>query len=241
MPTRSFSPKFVRASISFKYGDNVYELGEHLINERGVPGFSWTTFNPMACVGDKVRATIEVLTKDPFKLECDATLACEQTEFAAQLGLVFILAPHETQRIESAIAQEGILPDYVRKFPRISYAAWIPMLPSRTIVQFTINESDVWAVCDIDNLSPLGFQVTTEDQRVAPLAPGELLGVFIQPRGPNFDAIYFDGRIKRIVHGTDPVSGNPRWHFGLNIEAMNDAHRTAFTELLRMIVGKLRQ
>ncbi|MEW6055286.1 MAG: PilZ domain-containing protein [Bdellovibrionota bacterium] len=241
MSITSFSPRFIKAKISFNIGNKVFPVGEHLINATGVPGFKWTQFDPKETIGRRIKVAVQVIATPIFEFNCDAILTCESTEGGTALGLFFVLGEVETQQLNDAIAREGVLPDYVRKFPRIPFTESIPIMPSRTIMNFFSGTEEVSVACDLDNLSPSGFQVLTEDQRIKVLTPGELVRAQIQPRGNFPSSIEAISAVKRVIHGIDAKTGNQRWQLGLSIMTISNEQKILFTELLRQVVNQMRR
>lgn len=241
MPETNFSPRFVKARVSFNYGANSYQAGEHLINSLGIPGFAWGAFDPSGHVGARVLCTLEVLTKTPWTFQCDALITCELSATSTNtMGFQLLIAGADRTRLEASIGAEGLLPTYVRKFPRIHYMAHVPVFPSRAIVHFYHNHEDVAVCCDVDNLSPRGFQLCTDDSRAIALLPDGLVRMHLQPRGPWPIAIQFNAQIKRLIYSVDPLTNNACRYLGLAITTLTPESKTQFTDLLRQIVHQAR-
>jgi hypothetical protein len=249
MAAPSFSPKFVKARLAFTIDGHLVDAGEHLLNSTGVPGFRWKSFqskdvapqiNPLEWVGRKTSVYAKTISSEPFQFNCDAMFTCEQTEKELTVGLVFLLKELETTTLDSIITQEGVLPDYVRKFPRIHYVPWVPVFPSRALVGFYYDQEDITVSCDIENMSPSGLSLYSEDPRLRFLTPAEMTRVQIQPRGSFEKVIPLNAEIKRITHTIDPETHNPRKVLGLSITTISYDHKLEFTDLLRQIVTRMK-
>lgn len=240
MAIPSFSPKFVNALVHFEVDGTMHEAGEHLLNAAGVPGFEWPGVDPMSLVGKPSRVRAKVQSTERYEFECDALFTCEQSETKFAIGLAFIPSPVVATTLSTIVGREGILPDYVRKFPRIHFNPKAGVMPSRAIMRFFCDKKDVLAVTDVDNISPTGFQVVTEDRRVITIVPGDAARLIVMPRGDFPTAILFAGNVKRIIHTIDPESKNGRWYFGLGISPASPEMRSAFTDLMRLIVLQLK-
>ncbi|MBI3555493.1 MAG: hypothetical protein HY074_04440 [Deltaproteobacteria bacterium] len=243
MATNSFSPRFIKARIGFTYEGRQYTAGEFLINSRGVPGFAWSAFDPMENLGKRVQVMAHVLSSTPWDFQCIALISCEQSGVGAgtSLGFDFLIAGDDQIKLDAAIEVEGVLPDFVRKYPRIHYNPAVPVFPSHAIVRFFYNKEDIAVSCDLDNLSPTGVQVVTEDNRTGSLLPNETVRLQIQPRGPWLRQIQVNAQVKRVIHGIDPMTGNTRRYFGLGIAAFSAEAKVNFTDLLRQIISQAKR
>lgn len=240
MSNPNFSPRFIKARVTFRLDDTSYDLGENLINATGVPGAAWDKFDPIESMGKKVQATLHVQSTEPFTINCPGTLTCEQTEAAASLGISLNLSDSDENALASAIEKDGILPDYIRAFPRIPYARKIGAMPAYAILRFRLGNEEVLTVAELNNVSPSGFQIMTEDHRANALLPGENLRLVLVPRGETFNPITLSGKIRRVTHSADPVSGNMRLFFGVSIGSLTDFDRSGFTVMLRRVVSSLK-
>ena len=235
-----FSPKFVKAKVSIRLGEETVVLGEHLVNADGVPPFAWTQFDPMEMVGTKTTATVQSLTTPPIEFTCEAYLTAERTTKETNLAVIFELTPSQRKPIDESIAVAGTLPEFARKSPRIPFTEQIKIMPSHGIVRFFHKQEDVSIACDIDDFSPSGFQFRTEDQRAAGLVPGTTVRVQLQPRGDYRHAISANAAVQRIIYKINSRTSNPEWHFGMSVTTMSAEHKMHFTELLRMIVTQMK-
>jgi hypothetical protein len=236
----SFSPKFVKAKVSFRHENKWIEAGEHLINTSGVPGFAWNEFNPMHVIGNRTKVHVELKSKMPYEFDCFALFTCEETEKALSLGLSFILPAETLSMLNTIIAAEGVLPDFVRKFPRVPYNPKITMMPSRAIVRFKDGDKTHTTVCDIENLSPTGFQMYTEDRRVLHVSPGHAIEVELIPRGDFLESVKLPVVVRRVIHTIDQDTSNNRWYFGVSIGNMTAEAKSVFTDVLRLIIAQMR-
>ncbi len=239
MGNSNFSPKFVKARVVFNLDEQQYDFGEHLINSSGVEAAPWDKFSPTTHIGKKITAHVKVLNTKPFKFVCPGSLTCETTERNAFLGIQLLLPDTHLSALNQAIEKEGILPEYARKFPRIPYTERIGLMPQSAIVKYKLSEEPVLSTFKLDNLSPTGLQVSTEDSRADVLIPGEIVQLVLMPRGSNVIPVSLNVVIKRVIKSVDPISGNSRTQLGMNIQSITEDQRTLFTGLLRSIVEKL--
>lgn len=240
MSIPNFSPKFIKARISFTYESVTHDIGDQLINKAGVPGIKWDKFDATTTVGKPVVVAMDILSSVPFKLNCKGTLNCEQTETTATLGITLNLAPEHIKQLDEAIEREGILPEYIRKFPRIPFTRKISVMPEHALIRYNLGKEEIVSVATIENLSPTGFQMVTEDPRSNCLIPSETVKVIFAPRGNTFNPIMLAGTIRRLIRSHDPVSNNARMAFGMSIAQISDDQRTSFTSLLRNVVEELK-
>lgn len=232
----NFSPRFIRAKASFKFNNDNFDVGEQLINVMGVPAFKWDKFEPIEVIGKKCEVTVTILSKNSFSFQCSAFFTCEETQNGRDLGLAFLTSPEDEKKLEAVIGAEGILPDFVRKFPRIVFSEQCGIMPSRAILRQQIGNELVEISSDLIDISPSGIQVSTEDMRTSLVGPGEVYRVALQPRG-NFAApVFLTGEVKRITHQISPISGNAQRNLSMRISNMQPDQKKLFTDLLRQIV-----
>ncbi|MBI3544650.1 MAG: PilZ domain-containing protein [Deltaproteobacteria bacterium] len=239
----SFSPRFVRAQVSFKYAGSNYRAGEHLINASGLPGFKWKEFSPMEHLGKRVQVAVQVHTASPWEFHCDALITCERSAGSTDscLGLTFLLSDADRARLNADVFKEGLLPDYVRKFPRIHFLPEVTVFPSRALVRFFYSGEDVAVSCDVENISPTGFLVYTDDARTEALLADETVRVQLQPRGQWLRQINVNAQVKRVTHTVEPTTGIVRRYFGLAFTTMSAEAKINFTDLLKQIVLQVKK
>ena len=146
----------------------------------------------------------------------------------------------DSKALLMATEKEGILPDFVRKFPRIPFLKRVNVMPSNALIRFMMAEEEITAVADVENISPTGFQVSTEDPRANCLLPAESLKIYFMPRGETYNIVNINGIIRRVTRSFDPVSGVGRISFGMSVGNITDDQRASFTHLLRKIVEQLK-
>lgn len=244
MAKPSFSPKFLRAGVKFELDGHLYNAGDQLINLSGVPGFEWTEFDPMQKIGVHVRVIAELYSIDANKkytVECNGRLVCEQTARQSQLAIHVRMSPEDREYVEKTIADEGALPEYVRKFPRIGFNERIQAMPTLSILRFKKTGRELMTACEIENLSPTGFQIATEDQRVEELKTGDAVVVEILPRGDFDKAVLCNCEIRRLVRSIDMDTENRRWAFGMAVIGMDENSKQSFSEMLRSMVVQLQK
>lgn len=236
MATTSFSPRFIRANIIFKYEGTPYTAGQHLINSYGVPGFNWSLFDPMKTVGARVDVTIQIPAPEAWDFKCEAVLSCEQTGTSTLLGMNFLINDSDKARLDSIVSAVGQLPEFSRKFPRIGFDPTIPIFPSRAILRFYFGKEDSAIACDIENISPSGLQVATDDPRAAAIFPDTTVRINLQPRGSFVRPVQLNASVKRIVLSTEPATGNLVRHFGMAITSISNDTKFVFADWLKQII-----
>lgn len=241
MAIQNFSPKFIKAKVVFQFKEKTYDFGEHLINASGVPGAAWTHFDPVPVVGEKVQIFMTIEASQPFKISCNGTLNYEQTERGTMLGLTPIFTSAQTiQALDAAITKEGVLPDYIRKYPRIPFNRKIPVMPEIMLIKYMMGPEEVTSAGVLDNLSPTGYQILTEDPRAHCILPGESVRTIFMPRGDLFQPVTLGGVVRRITKGRDPVSGNMRMFLGMSIGNISEEQKHMFTGMLRKVVEAMK-
>ena len=240
MSISNFSPRFIKSKVMFQLDGVTHDFGEHLINLSGVPGIEWPKFDPTAQVGKKVTVALQILCAAPFRITCVGTLTNEQTERGIMMGIALSLSDMDSKALLMTTEKEGVLPDYVRKFPRIPFMKRVNVMPSNALIRFAMAEEEITAVSDVENISPTGFQIGTEDPRANCLLPGENLKVYFMPRGESYNIVNINGVIRRVTRAVDPVSGVSRISFGMSVGNISDDQRASFTHLLRKIVEQLK-
>lgn len=177
---------------------------------------------------------------NPFKFSCTGTLTLENTEKDKFMGIALLLNANDTRQVDEVITQEGMLPEYVRKYPRIPYIHRVGMMPFNVLTEFLIGKERNTCVFHLDNISPSGFQVYTEDPRVACLQPGHSVFVSFMPRGDGFIPVQLPATIRRMIQSKDPVSENMRYYFGMSMGTVTVEQRLNYSALLRRIVEELK-
>ena len=236
----NFSPRFVKGKVRFVYENETFDVGEHLLNLNGIPGFKWTRFEPMDVVGKACRASVSLSSSTPFEFSCDATMTCEEVTGRTDLGIAFNITQADGMKLGEIITKEGVLPEYARKFPRIIFLENVGVMPSRAILKQSIGSENTEVVGDIVDMSPTGIQISTEDMRCAVTIPGEVWDVILQPRGGFASPVVFRGEVKRIIHSVDPKSYNAKRYFSMAITQITNEHKTMFTDLLRQVVTRIK-
>ncbi len=241
MSLPNFSPKFIKAKIKFQLDDRTYDVGEQLINTDGVPAFKWEQFEPMDKIGKKCFVFGDIVAENlKYQFSCDALMTCEETAIRRDLGLNFLMEPQDAKNLSEIVAKNGILPDYIRKFPRIVFLEQVGNMPARAILRQKLSDQTVDVVADVTDLSPTGFQVANEDVRCSLVIPSEKWDIIFQPRGDFATPITLSAEVKRIRHAMNPISGNMRRYFSMQIVAIGNQDKLLFAELLRKVVTRFK-
>lgn len=240
MKTGNLSARYVPAKISFEAAGKTFEAGEHLMNAAGVMSFDWTQFDPMQTVARTVKVKAQLKNAASTAFDCAGYLTCEQTEKSKQLGLGLLLTDAQSKALNAVVDKEGVLPSFARKFPRIPFMPAVGIMPERAILYQLRGQQSHSICCDLDNISPTGLQIKSEDFRFGTLVPGATTVIELMPRGNNPNLISFEGIIRRIVRAYNTQSKNLTYSLGLNISSMDEENKTIFASLLREIVNQLK-
>ena len=236
----SFSPKFLKANVSFDLQGNTFGAGTQLISSNEILAFKWGGFDPQQMAGSPVRIKLQTHSKIPYSVECNGFIACEKTESAKDLGFSFQLDQSESQVLAAMLDAEGIQPDFVRKFPRILFSKQYGCMPSRALLHQATAQGEIHLSTDIENLSPTGISLYTEDYRAANFNPGEPFKVDLLPRGDFKNIISFEVVLKRHTHSISVESLNHFWKLGLGISLISNVQQTAFALLLKQIIQTIK-
>lgn len=239
MASIPLAPRCIRANVKFEADLETFEVENTLINKNGMPGIPWSRFKPREWVGRRTNITIHVLCATPYEIECQGFFTCEETETSCFIGLQFLLETEDLKKIEETIRTEGTLPHYVRKYPRIPFQESLRIMPARAVMILSSATKLTLISWDIDNLSPTGLQISTEDKRALQFVAGVPIFIRIMPRGNFLDEIELQCMVKRIVYNVSPRTGNIKFLLGLHILSVPIQHKEAFVSMLRMIVSEI--
>lgn len=240
----SFSPRFCRANIIIRFQGETYKVGQHLINSTGLPGLPWPEFDPLINMGKRVEVGVQIVMAGTpvWQFKCVGTIACEITSQGAHLmGINFILDDETRTKLEKYVAEQALLPDYVRKMPRIHYMRHVPVFPRNAIIRYYSSSTDFSFVSEVENISPNGLRVFTEDYRSAEILPSGIVTVALQPRGPFGLEVKFQATVRGLALCVDHETNNAIRYLGLSINTLSDEAKVAYTDLLRQVVLQAKQ
>ena len=235
-------PLYIKSNLTFSILDGKIPKEFNFINQPvspfGIAGLRWAHFDPIDHVGDEVKATVQVISSDPFTFSTDALLTAEATTDATYLGIKFYMNPSDQERLSAAIKKEGFYPtSYIRKYPRIPAIDTIYSMPVRAIVKTT----ETMIVFDIANISPNGILLQTENPTAVTLMPGSRITVQIEPRGDILQSFRFEGMICRIIMDKNPRTKNINRFLGIRLTKMEDAEKAIFQSVLKAVIANLQQ
>ncbi|MCC7440369.1 MAG: PilZ domain-containing protein [Bdellovibrionales bacterium] len=240
------SPVFVRADLAFGLDDHELDFPNEKISVYGITGLRWHPLSPAQHFGKEVSLSITTLTPDPVSLLVRAQLMRETSLQSQHLGLRLLLEPAEKAQLQDQVARFGFYPtEYVRKYPRIPAREAIQTFPLHVIGRpfdpdDTITDPGP-IVFNVENLSPNGILISTQNQLALSLGPGQRLDMILDPRGWFPVQVAVLGRICRILDEIDPESGNLHRHVGVKFVEVDEANRTAFLDLLRDILQRFKR
>jgi hypothetical protein len=158
----------------------------------------------------------------------------------------FRLHNKQTSHLETLIKNFGTPPQkHSRQFPRIPSSKLIQTFPLRALAEIEttgLNRKDLRysMICDVENISPTGILVSTENQNALTLQPGNTLFLTLDPRGWFPFQIAVKVQVCRIIDDFNLDNGNVFRHLGLKFIHFEEADRKAFMRLLKDILNQLK-
>jgi hypothetical protein len=235
----TIAPVFVKGQISLESEKYNLEFIKKNISEFGVMGLPWGPMNAQEHFGKLVGVTLKIFTQEPTTINAKAHLIRECTVYSDHMGLRLRLGDAERSALRSQIKRYGYFPtEYIRKYPRMPSLASIQTFPLHTMA-YTEENPEQPMIFNIGNLSPNGILLSSESQLVMKMKPGDRLNVIMDPRGWFPVQVRFQGMICRI---TDDLteSGNVMRHLGVRMTKISTTDRTAFLDLLKDILSKMK-
>lgn len=245
------NPQFVKGRLTVKVDSHVLTFENQNISTFGVSSLPWGPLSSDGHFGRVVEVEAVVPSMEtasstyPFKTR--ATIQREKTVRAEHMCLKFHLNSEQRARITELVEQWGHYPtEYVRKYPRIPSSQMIQTFPLRALGRAV--EEDGYEdptitpiVFDIENISPNGLLLQTENQLALTFNPGDRLDIILEPRGRFHVQITIQGMICRILDEKSETSGNLVRHFGIKFTRVDEANRATFLELLKDILERMKK
>ena len=237
MNTTPLAPStFIKANFTINIDGKDYSFLNLPVSSYGISGIRWNLFNPLDFVGKQVKVTLDVLSRNRFRLTCDGFLSAEVGLDSLFLGVKFSLSNEDKTKLNAAIDSEGFCPtNYIRKFPRIPASENIKAMPLRAIIQ---RENDL-VVFDIANLSPSGFLLSSENPKVSEFLPNTRFYAQIEPRGDSVEPFGFEGIVLRILVEKNLKTGNLIRLLGVKILSLSEIEKNRFLEILKLILKEI--
>lgn len=217
------------------------------ISLSGTAGLPWALphdFNP---IGKTVQVHVAVTTGDGFSFHTPAKVIREYTPYASHLGLRFQLPSNISERLATHIQREGFFPtEYIRKYPRIPSFPMIQTFPLRALAFHASTPHEPGKPSlpfsfDVENLSPNGVLMVTENQAALAINPGDKMTIVLEPRGWFPMPIQLEGQVCRITDEINEKSGNLSRHLGIKFTRLDELNRSAFVDLLKDILERFKK
>jgi hypothetical protein len=245
-------PVFIKGHLAFKIDRRELEFIHQNISVFGVAGLPWGQLDPRDHFGRETSVSIRITQPEALAIQGRARIMRESTAVGEHMGLRFELEPDARAKLSALIAKHGFYPtEYLRKYPRIPASSAIQTFPLRAVVYggddgALAERSAVFAksadplVFDVANLSPNGVLLHTENQSALLIQPGDRLRVLLEPRGWFPMPIRAQGMVCRVSDEMGSSSGNLIRYLGVKFTQLDDVNRTAFMDLLKDILGKIK-
>jgi hypothetical protein len=256
------NPTFIKADLSFDPPDAPpeNELGIssspiiHLrqnISVFGCMGLPWGELNPQSHFGRRVNLQVRSVEPGNLFFSTPGHLIREATVSSERMGIRFDLSSAQRERLAEQIRNHGFNPpEGMRKYPRIPSSARIASFPLR-VLGVTLPESHapdpapaphlgVPMVYEVLNLSPQGILLSSENRLAQQIGPGTHLAITFEPRGPSNHGVRVQGQVCRVTDTIESASDNVSRMLGMKFTYVDPVNRTAFLDLLRDILERIR-
>lgn len=240
-------PIFVKGELSFELDGGHYAFPSLNLSAFGVTGLDAPTLNPKEHFGRVVQAHVRVLTPELFTFQTTAHLIREFTDVSERVGIRFELDSEIKNTLIELIEKHGFLPtEYIRKYPRIPSTGAIQTFPLRAQVMPLAKGShkglyEFPIIFDVENLSPNGVLLRTENQMALSVLPKDHLDIVLEPRGWFPMQVRVVGVVCRVYDEVHAGNLNLSRYLGVKFSQMDDINRAAFLDLLRDILGRLKE
>jgi hypothetical protein len=237
-------PVFIKGHLTFNIEKRDLEFIHQNISVFGVAGLPWGPLNPRDHFGKDVTVSVRITSPEPLSILTRARIMRESTTVGEHMGLKFNLEKEAHAKLSALIGRHGHYPtEYLRKYPRIPANAVIQTFPLRAVA-FADPECATPIpdplVFDVGNLSPNGILLYTENQSALVLQPGDKIRILLEPRGWFPMSIRVQGLVCRVTDETNFASGNLTRYLGIKFTKVDDVNRTAFLDLLKDILTKIK-
>lgn len=246
-------PVFVKGHLTFSVDGQDFEFIHRNLSVFGVAGLPWGPLNSRDHFGREVTVSLRVTSPEPLQLLTKARIMRESTTVGEHMGLKFYFDKGQEDarsKLQSLIDRHGFYPtEYLRKYPRIPANAAIQTFPLRALAFVAPPGSEgmpdaarqaVPLILDIANLSPNGILLHTENQSALVIQPGDRLDITLDPRGWFPMPIRVQGLVCRVTDELNPTTGNLLRYLGIKFARVDDVNRTAFLDLLKDILDRMK-
>jgi len=243
------NPIYIKGHLSFTFENQNIEFIHQSLSVYGVAGLPWNQLDPNKHFGQRVHVSVKIPGAEPLSFQAPARITREYSLSQRKMGLAFDLSQQQREQLGAMIKKAGFFPtDHIRKYPRIPSTEMIRTFPLRSIViptrRAATGETVTLAqpmVFDVENLSPNGLLLKTENSAAGELMPGDRLSITLEPRGWFPTPIVAEGALCRILDEIHPRTGNTVRRIGIKITQINELNRQAFLDLMRDILSSLKK
>jgi hypothetical protein len=241
-----YMPVIIKADLQFTIDDVTLDFEQHNISAYGAYGLEWSNPPPNKCLGKKVTVTINILSPEVVSFSAPALIMREKSSQKETMALKFDLKPSDRDQLNALIEKGGFYPtEYVRKYPRIPASQDVKTFPLKAIATVQQdegpNDEPVSLIMDVENLSPGGIMLKSENHNAFAIQPGERFHIMLEARGDFHSQIHVMGLICRVIDEQEPKTGNLSRYFGIKFTHMDDQNRSAFLELLKGILTDIKK
>ncbi|MGZ3687538.1 MAG: PilZ domain-containing protein [Bdellovibrionota bacterium] len=237
-------PVFVKGHLKFALGDAKLQFNNQEISVFGVTGLPWGAVNPKENFGKLVEATVTLPGSEKMEFRTKAYVMRESSAHAQHMGIKFHMDAAQQAELSHFIAKHGHYPtEYIRKYPRIPSSSAIQTFPLKVFVSrrgTRLPGAEAPIVLDVQNLSPNGILLSTENQIALAIEPGDRLDLILDPRGWFPIQIRVEGLACRVVDEMNAANGNVVRYLGIKFTRVDEVNRTAFLDLLKDILEAIK-
>jgi len=238
---------FIKGDILFKLEQFELAFKNQDISAQGVSGLTWPPLDPIRDFGKSAQVEVKIHKPQGYSFRVSASILAESTQNSRYMALKFNLSEDENRNFTSFIQKFGNFPTaYIRKYPRIHYSSQLQSFPVRalgTLLNKLPSEetpSDPAIIFDVENLSPNGALICTENSNALSIIPGDHLHLTLEPRGWFTTPIQVQCLVCRTTDELVRQSINISRHFGVKFERISPADKEAFLLLLKHILEQVR-
>lgn len=231
-------PIFVKGNLKFSMDQEQLEFTHQNISIHGLTGLPWGALNPNDHLGKEAKGQVEIPSTPPITFEVELSILSEETLHSQSMGLRFHLNDAMKKTLSEYIEKYGFFPtEYIRKYPRMPSLRMIQTFPVLAITSF-LNGGNRKETCtfEVNNLSPNGVLLTTENPFARSISPGARLEICLEPRGWFPIPVKMEGVVCRITDEVLPQSGNILRYFGVKFSKFDEVNRLTFIDLLKDIL-----
>jgi hypothetical protein len=238
---------FIKGDISFTVDQRIFQFSQKNISLFGVTGLPWLLLKPDEHFGRSIFAEIKAGHPHEIVITTPAQILREYEIGSQKMAVRFHLDFDQSTQLEELIKKHGTTPnEYARRFPRIPSLKMIQTFPLRALVKMekpaVENEIQIGSsvICDVENISPNGILVSTENQISLSMMPGDSVHLTLDPRGWFPFQVQVQGTVRRITDDFNLESGNILRHIGIKFTHFRAADQKAFLALLKDILEQIK-